>query len=133
MIIGIGTDIVMIDRIRKLLETSGDVFLDRCFTKNEQAFSAAHPQAAAHYAKRYAAKEAAAKALGTGIGDGVTFKDIEITSPPHVAPTLALTGRAYDIAMDKTGGKPFAAHVTLSDDDPVAMAFVILEVLEKPL
>ncbi len=133
MIIGIGTDIVMIERIQKLLDTSGDTFLDRCFTENERAFPAVHPQAAAHYAKRYAVKEATAKALGTGIGDGVTFKDIEITSLPHTAPTLSLTGRARDIAIQKAGGMLPTLHVTLSDDHPAAVAFVILETKEQNL
>ncbi len=133
MIIGIGTDIVIIDRIKKMLETSGDAFLARCFTENERAFPSAHPQAPAHYAKRYAAKEAAAKALGTGIGDGVTFQDIEVTSPPHTAPTLSLTGRARDIACQKAGGMFPTLHVTLSDDHPAAVAFVILETKEQNL
>ena len=123
----------MIERIQKLLDTSGDTFLDRCFTENERAFPAVHPQAAAHYAKRYAVKEATAKALGTGIGDGVTFKDIEITSLPHTAPTLSLTGRARDIAIQKAGGMLPTLHVTLSDDHPAAVAFVILETKEQNL
>lgn len=122
MIAGIGTDMVDIRRIERILKQRGAQFIARCFAPEEQIFAPDHPRAAAHYAKRFAAKEAAAKAMGTGIDQGVYLKDIILTRQDHGCPLLHLQGRAVHSTPP---GARF--HVSLSDEPPYALAFVIME------
>ena len=70
MIYGVGTDIVSIDRIQKIILKNREGFIKRVLTEHEQALFANKADSAAFCAKRFAAKEAFSKALGTGIGKG---------------------------------------------------------------
>jgi len=98
MIVGIGTDIVEIDRIRSMLERHGTHFSERCFTPTELAWADKQRDSAPRIAGRWAAKEAVVKALGTGFIEGMTFHDIEVL-PLHTGqPAVKLSGRAADIA-----------------------------------
>ena len=107
---GIGVDIVSIDRIEKLLNRFDTRFKRKVFTKAEQAYC---KNCAACYAKRFAAKEAALKALGTGLAKGATWHSIEIKNNELGKPELYL--------HQKQKG-----HISLSDEPPYAIAFVIL-------
>jgi holo-[acyl-carrier protein] synthase len=99
MIIGLGTDIVEIDRIRGMIDRHGDTFLKRCFNTDEIAYADKHRDAAVRYAGRWAAKEAVVKVLGTGFIKGITFHDIEIL-PLHTGqPRIELSGEAGRIAV----------------------------------
>jgi holo-[acyl-carrier-protein] synthase len=80
MILGVGTDLIDIRRIERVLERYGGRFLDRVFTAAEQARAERRFDRAAAYAKRYAAKEACAKALGTGFRQGVYWRDIGVAN-----------------------------------------------------
>ncbi len=98
MIIGIGTDIVEIERIRSMIERHGNHFLQRCYTVGEIEYAQRHRDAAVRFAGRWAAKEAVVKVLGTGFVEGITFHDVEII-PLHTGqPTVKLTGEAARIA-----------------------------------
>ena len=132
MIIGLGTDLVRLDRIENLINSYGQQFLDRTFTHLEQHRSNAKKNRIASYATRFAAKEACAKALGTGIGEAVRFKDIEVQNLPSGQPTLVLSGPGYDTLMGLVpdGYTPFI-HLSLSDEDPLAMATVLIEARPK--
>lgn len=77
-ILGIGNDIIEIDRIRESFESHGQRFLDRIFTPKEQKYCLSHQDSAPRFAGRFAAKEAIVKALGVGFGEHVTWLDIEI-------------------------------------------------------
>lgn len=100
MILGLGTDIVEIDRIRTMIERHSDNFLNRCFTADEIAYADKHRDAAVRYAGRWAAKEAVVKVLGTGFVKGITFHDIEVL-PLHTGqPRIELSGEAGQIATD---------------------------------
>ena len=100
MIIGLGTDIVEIDRIRSMIERHGDSFLNRCFTPAEVAYADKHRDAAVRFAGRWAAKEAVVKVLGTGFIKGITFHDIEVL-PLHTGqPRIELSGGAGKIASE---------------------------------
>lgn len=99
MIIGIGTDIVEIERIRKMIERHGDHFLNRCFTPNEIEYANRHRDSAVRFAGRWAAKEAVVKALGTGFVQGITFHDIEVVSLHTGQPTVQLSGEALQISQ----------------------------------
>lgn len=104
MIVGIGTDIVEIDRIRGLLERHGDAFLERCFTPEERNFAARFRDPAVRYAGRWAAKEAVVKVLGTGFVKGITFQDIEVL-PLHTGePVVSLCGQAATRAASRQIG-----------------------------
>lgn len=131
MIIGTGSDLIDIDRIEKTLARHGQRFIERCFTPVEIAKAERRRGAGTHiatYAKRFAAKEACSKALGTGFADGVYFRDIGVVNDPSGRPTLALTGgaRARLMAMVPAGKTP-VIHLTLTDEPPMAMAYVIIE------
>lgn len=131
MIIGLGSDLCNIERIRNSLERFGERFENRVFTDVERAKAAKRPYTRAEtYAKRFAAKEAFSKAVGTGFKRSVFMKDIGVVNLPSGAPTLALTGGAK-ARLDAMIPEGMTAHVhlTLTDDHPWAQAFVIIEAL----
>ncbi|MER9300300.1 holo-ACP synthase [Mesorhizobium sp. M0621] len=130
MIIGIGSDLIDIRRIEKSLERHGQRFIQRIYTDVEQARSENRRARAASYAKRFAAKEACAKALGTGLAQGVFWRDMGVVNLSSGAPTMALTGGAQArLAKILPKGHRAAIHLTITDDFPLAQAFVIIEAL----
>jgi len=130
MILGIGSDLTDIRRIQASLDRFGDRFRNRCFTELERRRSEAKPAAAASYAKRFAAKEACAKALGTGLRRGVFWRDMGVVNLRSGQPTLALTGGAAARLAEMTPpGHQARIHLTLSDEHPYALAFVVIEAL----
>jgi holo-[acyl-carrier protein] synthase len=130
MIIGIGSDLIDIRRIEKSLERHGQRFVQRIYTEVEQARSENRRARAASYAKRFAAKEACAKALGTGLAQGVFWRDMGVINLPSGKPTMALSGGA-STRLEKILPKGHQAviHLTITDDFPLAQAFVIIEAL----
>lgn len=130
MIIGLGSDLIDIRRIEKTLEKYGKRFTDRVFTEVEQKKSDRRKERAASYAKRFAAKEACSKALGTGISRGVFWRDMGVINLPGGKPTMHLTNgagaRLRELMPD--GCEP-VVHVTITDDYPLAQAFVIIEAI----
>ncbi|MBZ5760212.1 MULTISPECIES: holo-ACP synthase [Rhizobium] len=128
MIIGIGSDLIDIRRVEKSIERFGERFTGRCFTALERQKSDGRKNRAASYAKRFAAKEACSKALGTGLAQGVFWRDMGVVNLPSGKPTMQLTGGAADrlAAMMPAGHKP-VIHLTITDDFPLAQAFVIIE------
>jgi holo-[acyl-carrier protein] synthase len=131
MIIGIGSDIVDIRRVAKVIERHGDRFLDRIFTDAERAKAGRRSKnqnmVVATYAKRFAAKEACSKALGTGIRHGVWWRDMGVINLPGGRPTLQLTGGALDRHKALTpAGLEARIDLSITDDWPLALAFVII-------
>ena len=127
MIYGVGTDIVNIDRVKKILSKNRDGFVKRVLSEHEQALFSNKADSAAYCAKRFAAKEAFAKALGTGIGQVVSFQDLTVRNnengKPHFIPSEKL--RKYLIEKNIK-----QAHLSISDESQTAIAFVILEKFE---
>jgi holo-[acyl-carrier protein] synthase len=99
MILGLGTDLIEIQRVQDSIDQYGDRFLNRIFTEGEIAYCRRKKQSAESFAARFAAKEAAAKALGTGISRGISWKEIEVQRQPGERPTLHFTGRAAERAQ----------------------------------
>lgn len=134
MILGIGTDLASIDRIRETLTEHGDRFVHRCFAPSESGWvenkaGGNEMLRAAGYAKRWAAKEACAKALGCGIRDDVFLKDIVVTNDEAGKPFLQVQGgAALRLARLTPPGKEAAVHLSLSDDGGNALAFVVISV-----
>ena len=96
----------------------------------EQAKSDRRKERAASYAKRFAAKEACAKALGTGMSDGVFWRDMGVVNLPGGKPTMHLTnGAAARLERMTPAGMRAVVHLTITDDFPLAQAFVIIEAL----
>lgn len=128
MIIGLGSDLCDIRRIERTLQTFGDRFVERCFTPVERQKSERRAGRAASYAKRFAAKEACAKALGTGLNAGVFWRDMGVVNLPSGQPTMALTGGAAArlAALTPAGHSP-VIHITLTDEYPLAQAYVLIE------
>jgi holo-[acyl-carrier protein] synthase len=128
MIYGVGTDIVNIDRIQKIILKNKEGFIKRVLTDHEQALFANKADSAAFCAKRFAAKEAFSKALGTGIGRVVSFQDLTVRNndngKPHFIPSEKL--RLY---LLEKGVKQ--AHLSISDESQYAVAFVVLEATDK--
>lgn len=134
MIVGIGSDLIDIRRVESALERHGDRFRNRVFTEVEQKKSDGRKQRAASYAKRFAAKEACAKALGTGIAQGVFWRDMGVVNAPSGKPTMHLTGgAAKQLQKLLPAGTRAAIHLTITDDFPLAQAFVIIEALPECL
>jgi holo-[acyl-carrier protein] synthase len=128
MILGIGSDLCDIRRIERSLERFGERFTGRIFTTGEQLKSDRRAARAPSYARRFAAKEACSKALGTGMRQGVFWRDMEVVNLPGGRPTMRLTGGAFERlqAMTPQGYEAFV-HVSLTDDPPLAQAFVVIE------
>ncbi len=130
MILGIGTDLVDIRRIGKVIERHGDRFLERVFTEAERARAGRKARSVETYAKRFAAKEACAKALGTGIRSGVWWRDMGVVNLPSGRPTLRLTGGALARLKAITpAGWEAQIDLALSDEWPIAQAFVIISAM----
>ena len=128
MIIGVGSDLCDIRRVARSLERFGERFTHRCFTPTERARSDRKKQRAASYAKRFAAKEAAAKALGTGIHEGVFWRDVGVVNLPSGKPTLEMTaGARAKLDQLTPPGHRAVVHLTITDEFPIAQAFVIIE------
>lgn len=128
MIVGLGSDLIDIRRIEKSLERFGDRFTDRIFTDIEKAKSDRRRERAASYAKRFAAKEACSKALGTGLAKGVFWRDMGVVNLPGGKPTMSLTnGALKQLEVMIPDGMTPVIHVTITDDYPLAQAFVIIE------
>lgn len=124
MIVGIGTDLTRISRMRGLLARWGERFLSKTFTPAEIARLAGRRRAEEEFAALFAAKEAAMKALGQGFLGGVRFRDIEIVSDHRRQPHLRLYGRAAQLAA-QAGVRRI--HVSLTHEGDYAAAQVVME------
>jgi len=130
MILGLGNDLIDIRRIEKTIEKHGERFLARVYTDIERAKSDRRAQRAASYAKRFAAKEACSKALGTGMSWGVYWRDLGVVNLPSGKPTMKLTnGAARALSRLVPAGHEAHIHLTITDDNGMAQAFVIIEAL----
>ena len=124
MIYGIGTDIVNIDRVKKILSKNRDGFVKRVLSEHEQALFANKADSAAYCAKRFAAKEAFAKALGTGIGQVVSFQDLTVRNNENGKPHFTPSEKLRQYLVEKNIRQ---AHLSISDESQNAIAFVVLE------
>ncbi len=122
MIIGIGTDLVQIGRIGRVLERTGERFARRILTQAEFNEFSRHKNQVSFLAKRFAAKEALGKALKTGIGP-ISWQDIRVSNTPAGEPELELSGNGLKV-MNDLGGRE--AMLSLSDERDYALAFVII-------
>jgi len=99
VIVGLGTDIVEIVRIGRMVERHGEQFINRVYTPDEIRHCQRRKHSYEHYAGRWAAKESVMKALGTGFIKGVGFRDIEIINRSSGQPIVTLTGGALELSQ----------------------------------
>lgn len=118
-IIGIGCDIVQIHRIKTIYSSQKEKFLQRIFSQNELSIIPNTHDMINYIAKRYAAKEAFSKAAGCGIGKQMKFCEIEVFRYENGQPY-------FSEKTLKLLGQNMSAFLSLSDDDPLAIAYVIL-------
>lgn len=121
MILGIGTDLAEVARIRESIGRFGERFLVRIYTEQERAYSLSKANAAERFAARFAAKEAGMKAIGTGWSRGVTWKDFEVVNEASGRPTLLFHGAARRIAEVLA-----VKHISISLTHTAEMAFAIV-------
>jgi len=124
VIVGVGIDIVEIDRLQAALERQGDQLRQRTFSAAEIRYCDQRANKFQHYAARFAAKEALFKAIGTGWMEGVTWLDAEVCNQPNGKPKLVLSGRALEEA---TQLGVIRIWISLTHTNRYAAAQVILE------
>jgi holo-[acyl-carrier protein] synthase len=128
LILGIGSDLCDIRRVARVIERHRERFTERIFTEGERTRSDRRRARAESYARRFAAKEACAKALGTGMRLGVFWRDMEVVNLPGGRPTMRLHGGARErLSAITPPGYEAIVHVSLTDDPPLAQAFVVIE------
>ncbi len=121
MIVGIGTDIVEVERIKSAIEKYGLRFLDRVFTETEQKYCESFNSTKyLHYAARFAAKEAFSKAIGTGITQGFKFKEVGVENEKSGKPLIRLSGELKD------KWQKYHIDVSLSHTGDNALAYIII-------
>lgn len=121
MIIGIGTDIIEIDRIKKAISRNSN-FIDRLFTENEKKYFASKNNLPNIIAGNFAAKEAVSKAVGTGFRN-FGFKDIEVTRDLLGKPVVYLTNKVYEVI----GRRDVIIHISISHSNDNAISYAVME------
>lgn len=124
MILGLGTDLVELDRLQAALDRQGEALLRRLFTEREREALEGDAQLVRRAAARFAAKEAALKALGTGWGEGLGWHDVEVLGGRGQPPELHLSGAAL-ARLQALGAR--RALVSLTHTEGLAAATVVLE------
>lgn len=124
MILGIGTDLAEVSRIRESIARFGDRFLNRIYTERERAYSSRKANPAERFAARFAAKEAGMKAIGTGWSRGVRWVDFEVANERSGRPILRLAGVAAQVAHEMGVRR---VSISLTHTAEMAFAAVILE------
>lgn len=123
MIIGIGTDIISIERIDQILKKWKDKFAKRILHPAELLEFSMSIKQVAFLAKRFAAKEACAKALGTGFSQGVTMRDLRVANDAWGKPYIEFFRKAAAVAKSK---QITHAHLSIADEKAYAIAYVVL-------
>ena len=120
-ILGIGVDVVDVQRMKDVLEKQGKVFLDKVFSDMEVTYCKTRKKPYIHFGARFAAKEAVAKAMHTGWSGAFHWRDIEVVNDQSGAPHILLS-RDVAKALDQC-----TVHLSLSHTDNTVVAFVVLE------
>ncbi len=127
MIIGIGSDIININRIESVINKYGNRFIKRVYSQVEIDKSESRANRIASYAKRFAAKEACSKALGTGFRKGVFMKDLSVVNLSSGKPTMKLTGGALErVKRISPDSLNIQIDLSITDEPPFAYALVII-------
>lgn len=121
--VGLGVDIVEIERMQKILERTPS-FAKKVYSEAERAYCDAKARPEIHYATRFAAKEAVLKALGTGFSEGIGVRDVEVVRNAKGKPNAVLSGRAREVA-DEQGVIDIQLSLSYTHLEAVACAMAI--------
>jgi holo-[acyl-carrier protein] synthase len=124
MIYGVGTDLIEIKRIERVLQRFGERFARRILCEPEMKRFRAHRQPVAYLAKRFAAKEAFTKALGTGIHAPANWQGVWVVNLKSGKPVLEFSSGLKELLRER---KIRNSHLSLTDEREIASATVILE------
>lgn len=125
-LLGLGCDVIEIDRVRGVLERQGERFLRRVFTDEERAYCFSHKAPHPHLAARFAAKEAVSKAFTTGIGSELGWRSISIYHGSRQEPLVRLDGRGQAL-LAQVG----ATHVLVSLSHSATVATAIAALVRR--
>ncbi|MBN8474757.1 holo-ACP synthase [Sulfuritalea sp.] len=123
MIFGIGTDIVAVKRMADYFQRHGERGLEKMLAPAEREACRASNDPGRFLAKRFAAKEALGKACGTGVRDPVLLPDIAVEHDALGKPFFSYSPRLAAHLAERG----LTAHLSISDEQDYAVAFVILE------
>lgn len=126
VVIGMGIDLVELERFRRVRERRGRALLERVFTQREIERCDRRPDPIPEYAARFAAKEATFKAIGTGWRRGVRWQDVEVRNEPSGRPYLKTRGRVAEVARE-LGGRRFLVSLTHSAATAAAQVLLLGE------
>lgn len=121
MVIGVGLDVIEIERIKKVFEKRSEKFIKKIFTQGELDYSFKFKEPYTHLGARFSAKEAFYKALSQGV---IHFGEIEVYNLPNGKPEIRLHGKTR-LLWEKAGSPK--AHLSLSHNNSIASAVVVLE------
>ncbi len=124
MILGIGVDVVRIDRFRKAMERWRERLLTRLFSEEERAECEKWRDPVPHLAVKFAAKEAFSKAMGSGFGVALSPNDVQVLHDAAGAPKLIVSERVRERMRKRGLERPF---LSLSHDGEIGIAFVVME------
>jgi len=123
--IGIGVDIININRIKFLLKNKN--FINRIFSKNEILVSKKIINKTNYFSKRFAAKESLVKALGTGFRNNLNFKDIEINNDKLGKPYYLVNPKIKQLIKKRKKVNNFELFLSISDEKDYSVAFTIIQ------
>jgi holo-[acyl-carrier protein] synthase len=124
MILGVGIDLIEVERVRRSYEKFGERFVNRILRPDEIRYCLSHKDPAPFLAARFAAKEAVSKAFGTGIGARLGWQDMEVAKKESGEPYLILHGGGLDLMRERGAAR---VHLSLTHTENYASAVAILE------
>lgn len=127
MLIGMGCDLIEVERVRGVIERQGERFLDRVFTAEERAYCACFKHPHKHYAARFAAKEAVSKCFTTGIGEELGWKSISVYHGERQQPLIRLD-EAGAALLAQVGG----THIKISLSHTETSAMAVAAIVQAP-
>lgn len=125
-VIGLGTDLVEVARIKGVLDRQGDRFLQRVFTPEEREYCLRMKYSHKHFAARFAAKEAISKAFTTGIGAEFGWKSASIHHGSRKQPLVRLDETGMQL-LRRVGGTRVVVTLSHTDSDALAVAAILRE------
>lgn len=131
-LVGLGTDLVDVSRIRRARERQGERFLRRLFTDEELDYCMRMKYPDKHLAARFAAKEAVSKAFTTGIGSLLGWKSVSVYKGRRDEPLVRLDERGKAL-LDRVGGTHVWISLAHTDEHALAVAAILRREIQRPL
>lgn len=124
ILLGLGADLIDVERVRGVLDRQGDRFLERVFTQEERDYCFSHKFPHKHLAARFAAKEAVAKAFTTGIGAELGWKSVSVCHGDRQQPLVRLDDKGAAL-LRQVGGTGILLSLSHTDSAAFAVAAIV--------